>query len=96
MHRLRFDAPVDVVDGVSRVEDIELAVEDVEFQRELPNRRVIEILHEQESHADPRRGSGCLRFCSFANLRFQVKSFNHTLSIAEESALSKRFLFSDR
>ena len=46
--RLRFDASVDVVDGVSRVEDIEFAVEDVEFQRELPNRRVIEILHDKK------------------------------------------------
>ena len=45
---MRFDASVDVVDGVSRVEDVELAVEDVEFQRELPNRRVIEILHDKK------------------------------------------------
>ena len=45
---LRFDAPVDVVDGISRIEDVELAVEDVEFQRELPDGGVVEILHDEK------------------------------------------------
>ena len=45
---MAFVLSVPMQDGVSRVEDVELAVEDVEFQRELPNRRVIEILHDKK------------------------------------------------
>ena len=43
-----FDASVDVMIGISFIKNIEFTVENIEFQRELPNRRVIEILHDKK------------------------------------------------
>ncbi|MED9886136.1 MAG: hypothetical protein UE630_00845, partial [Oscillospiraceae bacterium] len=42
------DAPVDVMNGIACIKNIEFTVENIEFQRELPNRRVIEILHDKK------------------------------------------------
>ena len=43
-----FDASVDVMNGIACIKNIEFTVENIEFQRELPNRRVIEILHDEK------------------------------------------------
>ena len=43
-----FDASVDVMNGIACIKNIEFTVENIEFQRELPNRRVIEILHDKK------------------------------------------------
>lgn len=40
--------PVDVMNGIACIKNIEFTVENIEFQRELPNRRVIEILHDKK------------------------------------------------
>ena len=35
--RLRLDAPVDVMNGIACIKNIEFTVENIEFQRELPD-----------------------------------------------------------
>lgn len=36
------------MNGIACIKNIEFTVENIEFQRELPNRRVIEILHDKK------------------------------------------------
>ena len=44
----RLQPAFDVVDGVSRVEDVELAVEDVKFQRKLLDCRAVEVAQQEK------------------------------------------------
>ena len=37
-----------MVDGVARIEDVEFAVEDIKFQRELLDRRTVEIAQQEK------------------------------------------------